>query len=158
MSTVTYPSPVVPGPPPIRLEVPQAWSQVWVPDTLIAVRDDARGAHHFLANLVVRHSQRPGPVGGDEVTAELMDFVRQRPQGRLGPLRTREVDGRELVGADLTFTDPQAGAVAQVHWFWAQPHGEVSEVVQVIGSCAVSRREDDAPTIDRVVDSVRISA
>ena len=63
-STVTYPSALVPGPPQIHLEVPDGWTQVWAPDTLVAVRDGARGADHFLANLVVRHHQRVAVVVG----------------------------------------------------------------------------------------------
>lgn len=59
-TTVSYPSALVPGPPPVRLQMPAGWSQVWVPDTLIAIRDDA-DAGHFLANVVVRR-ETDGPT------------------------------------------------------------------------------------------------
>ena len=39
MTQISYPSEVVPGPPPITLEMPEGWEQVWAPDTLIAIRD-----------------------------------------------------------------------------------------------------------------------
>ena len=31
--------------------MPDGWIQVWAPDTLVALRDDAQGTDHFLANL-----------------------------------------------------------------------------------------------------------
>lgn len=157
MTTITYPSPVVPGPPPIHLEMPEGWTQVWAPDTLIAIRDDEQGAEHFLANVVVRFYQRLAPFGADEITAELADYVKQREQGELGPLKTQDVGGREFLGADLAFIDPQAGTVAQVHWFTAQQQNDVLDVIQVTGSYAGSRRETDYATIDRIVDSIRVN-
>lgn len=156
MPTVTYPSAVVPGPPRITLEVPAGWIQVWVPDTLIAVRDDVQGTDHFLANLVVRHLQRPAPFGPEEVLAELGDHAGQREQGRVGGLRRRQVGGRELVGAEVSFVDAQVGTVAQMHWFDIAEGGDVLGVVQVTGSFAGSRRETDGATIGRVVESMRM--
>ncbi len=157
MSTVTYPSAVVPGPPRLQIDVPPEWIQVWAPDTLIAVREDVSVADHFLANLVVRHYQRVAPFGADEVLAELGGYAADRQRGELGPLRRREVDGRELVGAEVTFTDPQVGPVVQLHWFAPSPRGEVVDVLQVTGSCAVSRRAQDEAVIDAVIDSMRIN-
>ncbi len=77
-TTVTYPSEVVPGPPPIRLEMPDGWTHVWAPETLIAIRDDAQGVDHFLANVVVRYYQRMAPFGGEEIHAELQEYVDAR--------------------------------------------------------------------------------
>lgn len=156
-STVTYPSPVVPGPPPIHLEMPEGWIQVWAPDTLIAIRDDARGADHFLANLVVRFYQRLAPFGPDEIKAELEGHAQQRQDGELGPLKSQDVGGRQWLGADLAFVDEQAGTVAQAHWFTAQQQNDVIDIIQVTGSYAGSRRETDYAVIDRIVDSIRVN-
>lgn len=156
MPTVTYPSPVVPGPPRINLEVPEGWIQVWAPDTLVAVRDDAHGTDHFLANLTVRHYQRLAPFGPEEITAELGEYAGQREQGRVGGLRHREVAGRELVGTEVSFVDLQAGTVVQTHWFATRQRQEVLDVVQVTGSFAGSRREVDDATIERIVESIRL--
>lgn len=156
-STITYPSAVVPGPPPIHLEMPEGWIQVWAPDTLIAIRDDAQGAEHFLANVVVRFYQRMAPFGADEITGELGEHTAQHQEGELGPVKSQEVNGREWLGADLAFVDPQAGTIAQVHWFTAQQRNDVIDVIQVTGSYAGSRREPDYATIDQVVDSIRVN-
>lgn len=156
MPTVTYPSPVVPGPPRIHLEMPDGWIQVWAPDTLVALRDDAQGTDHFLANLVVRHYQRMAPFGADEITAELGEYAGQRQRGTLGALRSRELDGRDAVGAEVSFVDPQAGTVAQTHWFSTRQRRDVLDVVQVTGSFAGSRREADGAVVDRIIDSIRL--
>ncbi len=155
-TTATYPSAMVPGPPPIHLEMPEDWIQVWVPQALIAVRDGARGADHFLANVVVRHQQRAAPFGRDEILAELTGHAGQRQQGEVGPLRSQEMGGREWVTADLTFVDPQAGRVAQTHWFTTEHHEQAVEVVQMTASRAASRRTVDDTTIDGIVNSIRI--
>lgn len=156
-TTVAYPSDLVPGPPRIHLSVPEGWVQVWAPETLIAVRDGARGADHFLANLVVRHQQRVGPHGRDEIGAELTEQARQRPQGELGPVRSRTAADREWVGAELTFVDPQAGRVTQAHWFSVEQRRDTVEVIQVTGSCADSRRDTDGVAIDQIVESIRVN-
>lgn len=156
MPTVTYPSLVVPGPPRVDLEMPEGWIQVWAPDTLVAIRDDAQGTDHFLANLVVRHYQRLAPFGPDEITAELGEYAGQRQQGRLGGLDTREVAGRDFVGAEVSFVDPQAGTVVQTHWFSTRQRQDVLDVVQVTGSFAGSRREADHATLERILESIRL--
>ncbi|HCE60807.1 hypothetical protein N5P18_06865 [Janibacter terrae] len=156
-TTVTYPSEVVPGPPPIRLEMPDGWTHVWAPETLIAIRDDAQGVDHFLANVVVRYYQRMAPFGGEEIHAELQEYVDARRDGELSPLRSQTVGDREWLGAELAFVDDQAGTVGQAHWFTAQQTHDVLDVIQVTGSYAGSRRETDYAIIDRVVDSIRVN-
>jgi hypothetical protein len=157
MTQISYPSEVVPGPPHMTLEMPAGWTQVWAPDTLIAIRDGAQGADHFLANVVVRFYQRLAPFGPDEIHAELGEYVAQRREGTLGVLKHQEVGGREFVGADLAFVDGEAGTVGQVHWFTAQKSNDVLDVVQITGSYAGARKETDYGTIDGVVDSLRIN-
>lgn len=155
-STVTYPSELVPGPPHVHLDVPEGWTQVWAPETLVAVREEVRVADHFLANLAVRHQQRVAPFGPEQIEAELTEQARQRRDGDIGPVRSREIEGREWIGAELTFVDPQAGKVTQAHWFAVTQGQQVVEVVQVTGSCADSRRASDGVTIDRIVESIRV--
>ena len=157
MTTITYPSDVVPGPPPVTLEMPEGWVQVWTPETLVSIRDGAEGGEHFLANVIVRFYQRLAPFGPDEIHAELGEYVAQRREGKLGVLKHQDVGGREFVGADLAFVDDAAGTVGQVHWFTAQQQNDVLDVIQVTGSYAGSRQETDYPTIDRIVDSIRIN-
>ena len=157
MTRISYPSEVVPGPPPVSLDMPEGWTQVWAPDTLIAIRDDAQGADHFLANVVVRFYQRLAPFGPNEIQAELTQYAQQRRDGQVGALKQLSVGGREWLGADLAFVDDQAGTVGQVHWFTAQRHNDVFDVVQGTGSDAGSRREQDYATIDAIVDSVRVN-
>lgn len=156
MPAVTYPSSMVPGPPQVRVEVPDGWIQVWAPATLLAVREDAAAPDHFLANVIVRHHQRLAPFGDGEVLAELDGHAAQRAQGVVGPLRRRAVEGRTLVGAEVGFVDPQAGSVVQLHWFDLSPHGDVVDVLQLTGSFAGSRRQADESVIDAIVDSVRV--
>lgn len=157
MTQITYPSDVVPGPPPIELEMPEGWTQVWAPDTLIAIREGGDQADHFLANAVVRFYQRLAPFGPDEIHAELGEYVAQRRDGELGVLKHQSVDGREFVGADVAFIDDTAGTVGQVHWFTAQRQNDVMDVIQVTGSYAGARRETDYAIIDRIVDSIRVN-
>lgn len=157
MTTVSYPSDVVPGPPPITLDMPEGWTQVWAPETLIAIRDDAEGVDHFLANVVVRFYQRLGSFGSEEIHAELSEYVAQRRDGELGPLKQQAVNGREWLGSDVAFVDDQAGTIGQVHWFTGQRRNDVMDVIQVTGSYAGSRREQDYATIDAIVDTIRVN-
>lgn len=155
-TTATYPSAMVPGPPPVHLEMPEGWIQVWVPQTLLAIRDGARGADHFLASVVVRHHQRSAPFGREEILGELTEQASQRQHGEVGPPRSQVVGGREWVAAELTFVDPQAGGVAQTHWFTTEQQDHFVEVVQVTASRASSRRDVDDSTIDDIINSIRV--
>ena len=156
MSTVTYPSDVVPGPPRIALEMPPGWEQIWAPDTLVAIRQ-AGASEHFAANVVVRFLQRVAPFGGEEIHAELSRYAQGRRDGQVGPLKSQSIGGREWLGADVAFVDDQAGTIGQVHWFTAQERHGVLDLIQVTGSYAGARRESDYPTIDAIVDSVRLN-
>ena len=158
MPTVTYPSPMVPGPPSIDLAVPEGWLQVWVPDTLIAVRDDAQGTDHFLANLVVRHRQRPAPFGESEILAELGEYARSRQQGSVTALPARRLGDREAVGVEVSFVDPQVGPVVQVHWFLVDAGPHALEVLQVTGSTGGSRHEVDGAMIEEILGSMRVTS
>lgn len=154
MSTVSYPSPVVPGPPRLALQIPEGWEQVWAPDTLIAVRDTADG--HFRANVVVRFYQRLAPFGPEQVEAELGQYAASHTDGSLGALRDQTIDGRQWVGAELTYTEQPVGEVGQAHWFTAAAQNDVMDVIQVTGSWSGDRREADFPLVDAVIDSVRV--
>lgn len=155
MHTVQYPSPVVPGPPPLSLEMPAGWEQVWAPDSLIAIRQtEAPG--DFRANVVVRFFQRVAPFGPDEAYAELGEYATTLTQGALGPRKVMPIAGREWVGADITFEDARIGAIGQVHWLTASAQNDVLDVIQVTGSYAAPRREQDYALIDTVVSSLRI--
>lgn len=154
-TTISYPSALVPEPPPVRLQMPAGWSQVWVPDTLIAIRDDV-DTGHFLANVVVRCFHRVHPFGPEEIRTELDGYARQRTSGELGPSTSRAVVDREFHGAEVTFADAEAGEIGQTHWFTVRAHHDLLAVIQLTGSYAADRRETDLATIDRIFESIRI--
>lgn len=157
MTTVQYPSPVVPGPPEVTMDLPAGWEQVWAPDTLIAVRRTDSGDGSFLANIVVRFYQRLAPFGPDEIAAELADYAASRG-GEVGPLKDQTVGGRQWVGADLAYDDGRVGTVGQCHWFTAAAQNDVMDVVQVTASWDAERVEVDYPVIDAALDSLRLGA
>lgn len=154
-TTVRYPSPLVPGPPPISLEVPAGWEQVWAPETLVAAREEDDGEGRFLANVVVRHLQRSAPFGPDEVAAELGDYVRGKG-GQLSPLREGHFDDRPWVGAELTFIGEEVGPVGQVHWFTGRDLEETVAVLQVTGTYDLTRRDEHLPVLEAVIGSIRV--
>lgn len=156
MTTVTYPSPVVPGPPRIALEMPEGWEQVWSPETLVAIRE-ADAEDHFAPNVVVRFFQRVGTFAEAEIRAEMEQYAKAKTEGEVGPLKSQTIGDREWIGIDVAFVDERVGTVAQMHWFTAQQQNDVVDVLQASASFAAGRRETDYPVVDGVIDSIRVN-
>ena len=156
MPQVTYPSRVVPGPPPLRMELPDGWEQVWVPETLVAIVEKDTGAGHFLANVTVRFFQRVGAFTGPDAVDELRGWLADKADPQFEGDKGVEVDGRMWHGAHLAFRDPNAGTIGQVHFFTTAAENDVVDVLHFTGSCGGDRAQEDMPTIRRILESIRL--
>ena len=156
MPLITYPSPVVPGPPPLTIEAPDSWEQVWAPETLFAIREPERSDGSFLTNIVARHYHRGSEFGPEQAVEDLRANAESKG-GELGQTFETEIDGRTFFGASMSFVDDSAGTIAQVHLFAAQPQGSVLAVLQLTGSCAGSRADTEVDLIRSVMKTLRIN-
>lgn len=156
MPLITYPSPVVPGPPPLSIEMPDTWEQVWVPETLFAIREPERSDGSFLTNIVARHYHR-GADFGPERAVEDLRVDAEAKGGELGQTFETEIDGTTFFGAATSIVDEQAGTIVQVHLFAASPQGAVLAVLQITGSCAGARAGTEVELIRSVMKTLRIN-
>ena len=137
MPLVTYPSPVVPGPPPLTIEMPDTWEQVWAPETLFAIREPERTDGSFLTNIVARHYHRGGDFGPEKAVADLKADAEAKG-GELGQTFETEIDGTTFFGAATSIVDENAGTIVQVHLFAAQPQGSPARISAAAShSCSV---------------------
>ena len=156
MPLVTYPSPVVPGPPPLTIEMPDTWEQVWAPETLFAIREPERTDGAFLTNIVARHYHRGGDFGPEQAVADLKADAEAKG-GELGQTFETEIDGTTFFGAATSIVDENAGTIVQVHLFAAQPQGSVLAVIQLTGSCAGARAGTEVDLIRSIMKTLRIN-
>jgi hypothetical protein len=156
MTLVTYPSPIVPGPPPLTIEAPDEWEQVWAPETLFAIREPDTGQGTFLTNLVARYYHR-GPQFGPEQAIEELRQNAVEKEGEVGQEFETEIDGKAFFGAAVSFKDPNVGTIVQLHVFTANPRGEVLDVLQLTGSCGPQNAAADVDLLRNIMKTLRIN-
>ena len=161
MPTISYPSALVPAPPRIRLDVPDGWEQLVLPETLIAARETGVPEGHFAANVTVRNLVRPAEITEASLLAELREFAAAKEQGVISEPFVRLTNGRStfsdrLHGANLSYVDPAAGTLGQVHVFARRVEGVRASIVQVVASFSGDRAEQLSPVVRAIVASLEI--
>lgn len=156
MPTITYPSALAPAPPRIRIEVPDGWEQLDLPQTLLAARETGLPEGGFATNVTIRHLVRPAATSDETLISELRDFVTGKEQGVISDGFRRRINGTEVHGANLSYVDPAAGTLAQVHVFARRVEGQRSSVVQLVATFSGARAEQLGPVVREIVQSLQI--
>ena len=84
MQTLNYPSGQFPGPPAVAVDIPEGWSPVRVPGTLLAARRTSTDGS-FAPNVVVRGFTRSGRFTIGRALAELQASSTEQPDGEMEP-------------------------------------------------------------------------
>ncbi len=156
MSTLKYPSEQFPGPPSITVDIPDGWSPVRVPGTLLAARRAQKG-DTFAPNLVIRGSTRSAEFTIGRALAELEAFVRERPDGEMDEPFEVEIAEVPFVGVNVSWTDETVGDVVQAHLFAGARRGQVVDLIQVTGSVGGPEVEVEYSTLQQLMQTVRVT-
>lgn len=139
------------------LEVPGGWEQVPVPETVIAVRrvPDGRG---FAPNVVVISTpDLPARERPARALQQVRETAARRRDGEVSDSFAARLAGVEFVGCDVAFNDDSAGTLVQVHLFGALPRaGGRIDLVQLTGTVAGDRVEQDYPLVKSVIATLRV--
>ena len=155
MTTLTYPSAQFPGPPSVSVDIPEGWSAVRVPGTLIAARrTDTEGK--FAPNVVVRGFTRSGDFTIGRALAELKAYVEDRTDGQMDAPFALELDSVPFVGVNVSWTDDRVGDVVQAHLFAGARRGQVVDLIQVTGSVGGEQAGSEYDTLQRLMQTVRV--
>lgn len=157
MTKLAFPSEEFPAWPAIALQVPDGWLPVHRQGAVVAARR-ARDTGTFVPNVVVRIEIRPADFELADALAELRQYAAQRPHGAISEPVETQVDGRQLVGCDLSWVDEQAGTVLQGHLFAAVAAGRFTQLVQVTGSVGGAQAQADYPAVKAIMESLTIGA
>jgi hypothetical protein len=156
MRTLTYPSEQFPGPPSVSVDIPEEWSAVRVPGTLLAARrSSARGV--FAPNIVVRGFTRSGGFTVGRALAELKAFVDQRPGGEMENPFEVEIEHVPFVGVNVSWSDERVGDVVQAHLFAGSRRGQVVDLIQLTGSVGGPDADAEYATVQSLMQTVRVS-
>ncbi len=156
MSTIAYPSELFPGPPSVAVDLPEDWTAVRVPGTLLAARrTDSDG--RFAPNLVVRGFTRSGDFSLGMALRELKEFVDQRDAGTMDEPFEVSLEDVPYVGINVSWTDDNVGDVVQAHLFAGARRGQVIDLVQVTGSVGGEHVATQYETVQQVMQTVRIT-
>jgi hypothetical protein len=156
MPIITYPSALSPAPPRLQIEVPDGWEELDLPETLLAARENPLPEGGFATNVTIRHLVRPAVTTEATLIAELGGFVRGKDQGVISDAFQRMINGSALHGANLSYVDPSAGTLAQVHLFARRVVGERSSVIQFVASFSGARAEQLGPVVREIAQSLQI--
>jgi hypothetical protein len=155
MTTLTYPSAQFPGPPSVSVDIPEGWSAVRVPGTLIAARrTDTQGK--FAPNVVVRGFTRSGDFTIGRALAELKAYVEDRTDGQMDAPFALDLDSVPFVGVNVSWTDDRVGDVVQAHLFAGARRGQVVDLIQVTGSVGGEQAGSEYDALQRLMQTVRV--
>jgi hypothetical protein len=110
MPTLKYPSEQFPGPPSVTVEIPDGWSPVRVPGTLLAARRNDTGGR-FAPNVVVGGFTRSGDFTIGRALAELKSYVEDRTGGEMDAPFALEIESVPFVGVNVSWKDEAVGDV-----------------------------------------------
>ncbi|HET8766460.1 MAG TPA: hypothetical protein VFM86_03960 [Pedococcus sp.] len=156
MPTLKYPSEQFPGPPSVTVDIPDGWSPVRVPGTLLAARRAEKGGA-FAPNLVVRGFTRSAEFTIGRALAELKAFVQERPDGEMDDPFEVEIADVPFVGVNVSWTDEKVGDVVQAHLFAGARRGQVVDLIQVTGSVGGPEVESEYATVQELMQTVRVT-
>lgn len=153
--TFTYPSAQFPGEPGVTLRAGDGWVAVEAPGTRLAIARES-GAGQFRPNVAVIVARHSAGYPAEEVMVALEEVARGLEDARLETPFDVTVDGRQFVGRVLVYRHPQAGTIAELHMATSVESAGVTDVVQLVGTCAGDRVKEDLPLLRDVLSSVRI--
>src|SRR3954467_12864859 len=102
MTTLTYPSPLFPGPPSVAIDIPEDWEAVNAPRTTLAARLPREGA--FAPNVVVSIEECPPAYELEASFAQLREMATSRG-GAVSEPFSAELAGHTFVGCDASWPD-----------------------------------------------------
>lgn len=148
------------GAPIVSLDVDGDWQPREVAEVDLAlVHTTAPG--HFAPNLTVSTDRRPDGFGPRDLL-DALDDNPDRPDLVAEEPFTTSLAGVPFAARVVSFTDPAAGTLAQLHLATAVKADADSEpgvgLIYVVGTVAGERVEQDLPLFKGVLDTLQISA
>jgi hypothetical protein len=156
MTTLTYPSAQFPGPPSISVDIPEGWSAVRVPGTLLAARRAGTDGR-FAPNVVVRGFTRSGDFTIGRALAELRSYVQDRTDGQMDAPYAHAIEQIPFVGVNVSWSDERVGDVVQAHLFAGARRGQVVDLIQVTGSVGGEQAGSEYVSLQRLMQTVRVT-
>ena len=157
MTTVSYPSERYPAPPTVSIDIPEGWETVSLPAVAIAVRQ-AQEKPDFTPNVIVRVGTRARDDQPADVLMELAGAMQERPEAQLGSPETVDLGGTTWTRVVVSWADTQGTPIHQTHLSVGLPRDEATQdFVHLTGSTGGSGAQTDAPVVDAVLGSVRLS-
>lgn len=156
MALLKYPSEQFPGPPTISVDIPEEWSPVRVPGTLLAARRRV-ASEKFAPNIVVRGFTRSGEFTIGRALQELRAFVDGMSEGEMDAPFEVELDQVPFVGVNVSWTDDKVGDVVQAHLFAGARRGQVVDLIQVTGSVGGPDVGTEYERVQAVMQTVRVT-
>ncbi|HWS57453.1 MAG TPA: LpqN/LpqT family lipoprotein [Actinotalea sp.] len=140
MGRAEFPSAVFPGYPTVSVEHPDTWSPVVIPTSPLALaRTVAEG--DFRPNVVVAFARVRGSATLPDVCADVIAKLTGLPGYEEVGRSEERAEGFAVFRIEGSFSDPRVGTLVQAVRMVLIPRGEVSDVVQMTGTCAGSQVE-----------------
>lgn len=158
MTALTFPSDAFPALATITVEIPDDWSAISVPGTILAAAaPEVPG--EFRPNVVVSITRFGADYSLDvAANAVIEKFAGLEQAQEIGRDRVT-VDGVEWVHIESTFVDPRVGTLVQAAHLAVIAHGPVADLVQVTGSVTGVQAKDGVLDILRTIQrSARATA
>lgn len=154
--TVRFPSPEFPELPRVCVQVPAVWTPAQPAGAVIAVVRPAP-AESFTPNVVVSITR----LGAEHALQTTIDALHTKvdsyPDHAWGEESSSTTGPTATYAAEVSYVDPAAGTLLQVHRFLLVDHGSARDLVHAVGVCAADQVEAVLPELRAVVGSLAIS-
>ena len=156
VKSIEYPSADFPGPPRIRVEVPEDWEPLTVPGVQLAVAQP-RVEGRFRANVVVT-VQRFGPEFTLEAARAGLE-QRKAALPELAELGTGEIElgGITWIASEYGYTQTGRPTVVQAARYAVLDRGGVAtDVLEIVGSCGAEGADEEIEVVRAMQDSLSV--
>ncbi len=144
---LSYPSPEFPGPPALRLTVPDTWIRMDHPDAVAAAVDPA-SPPEFMTNLLVLTSRAVGEHTLEMLVDLQVTRALEQLGGNLEHQEHMQMAGRDSIWTAFTFPPSEEGGLPlfQVQATLLLPRvRQINDTVSLIGTCAAGATSHYAP-------------
>jgi hypothetical protein len=157
MTTVSYPSELYPAPPTVSIDIPDHWETTSLPGVAITARE-APPRGDFTPNVIVRVGTRPLHDQPADVLMEVTGAMQDKADSVVGPAEQVDVEGVQWTRVAVQWTDARGLRIHQTHQSTGLPRDDqVQDFIHLTASTGGAGAEDDAPVLDQVLRSVRLT-
>lgn len=151
---IAFPSTEFPKFPELQVTVPDEWSAMQVPETVLAIGADS-SENEFRPNVCVSVTRLPGEIVLDAVAENLVKRFQAIEDFEEIGQETRPVLGIDGFRIEGSFFMEDIGTLFQAVHTAAVFNGKSTDIVEAVATCSANQAEAFVPVLREILDSLK---